>query len=82
MKLDQIQDIEVLRNELKKQMIKCVKDFTCKHYNGKTVEFKAGEYYYITQESDWDNYLYDSTQDIGADVSTEDVFKYFDVKNR
>lgn len=63
-------------------MIKCIKDFTCKNYNDKTVEFKAGEYYYITQESDWDNYLYDCTQDIGADVKTEDIFKYFDVKNR
>lgn len=53
MKLDQITDIEILRNELKKHMIKCIKDFTCKNYNDKTVEFKAGEYYYITQESDW-----------------------------
>ena len=80
MKLDQITDIEILRNELKKHMIKCIKDFTYKRYDGKIVEFKAGEYYYIIQESDWDNYLYDCSQDTGANINTEDIFKYFEVK--
>lgn len=56
MKLDEIKDIEILRNELKETMIKCVKSFKYKK-----IEFNESEYYYIEHDDeDGYNYIYDA----------------------
>lgn len=48
MDLDNIMDIEVLREELKKNMTKCVKSFSTTDDNFNTkIEFKKGMYYYL-----------------------------------
>lgn len=79
MKIDEIQDIEVLRNELKKHMIKCVEDFTTLNYKNKEVHFKAGEYYYVNQDSDYGADIYDYSQNVDAFVESEDIDKHFEI---
>lgn len=54
MKLNEINDINFLKNQLKRFMIQCKADFSKKNYN-----FKKNEYYYIHQEDGSGAYVYD-----------------------
>ena len=50
MKLDEIQDIEVLRKQLKKMMCKCIKEYYLENYKGEKIKTVIGEYYRFFQD--------------------------------
>lgn len=78
MKLDEINDIEVLRNELKKHMSKCKEGFTV-NWLGKPAEFKADEYYYVDQEGNDDIMVYDGDNDsVVGMLSLNEFERYFE----
>lgn len=78
MKLDEINDIEVLRNELKKHMSKCKEGFTV-NWLGKPAEFKVDEYYYVDQEGNDDIMVYDGDNDsVVGMLSLNEFERYFE----
>lgn len=56
MKLDEIQDIEVLRNLLKELMCKCIKEVEFKNHADRTVKTVVGEWYYFDYNDEYDEY--------------------------
>lgn len=64
MKLDEIQDIEVLRNELKKVMVKCIKECELENYKGEKKKTVVGEYYHYWQDEYDEFYINDNGYEI------------------
>jgi hypothetical protein len=72
MKLDEIQNIEVLRSELKKVMCKCIKDVT---YKG--VNFNQGEYYHYEYSDFYDKLYIFANSDFSIDL-VDDIKECFE----
>lgn len=73
MKLDEIKDIDYLKNELKRFMIQCKTDYSKKNSN-----FKKNEYYYIHQDDDDGAYVYDYEENSEfCFLSIQELDKYF-----
>lgn len=77
MKLDEIQDIETLRNILKTTMCLCIKERELKNYESQC-ELKAAkdEWYFYEYDRESEDYtIYDEKQNYG--YIKEDEFKEF-----
>lgn len=79
MKLNEINDLEFLKNELKRFMIKCKEDITIENLEGKHTDYNAGEYYYISQDED-SAYVYDFQENIGEYLSFDIIEQYFEIE--
>lgn len=76
MKLDEIQDIEVLRNELKKVMVKCIKDLKVDGVFD-NLDFKKGEYYHWVQDEQDDFNIHDDKGNYTYGCYI-DIYEYFE----
>lgn len=78
MKLNEINDVEFLKNELKRFMIKCKEDVTIENLKGKHTDYNVGEYYYISKNED-SAYVYDFQENIGEYLSFDIIKQYFEI---
>lgn len=84
MKLDEIQDIEVLRSALKSLMCKCIKEIELTNFQGDKKKIQPGEYlkfeeddggyYFVTDEEGYSINEYEFDEKYNHD---EDIRSYF-----
>lgn len=75
MRLNDINDIEILRNSLKKLLNECIQNYTC---ICKGDELKKGEWYFVDQEDENSVYIYPFDENgIGRCITSLDI-KTFD----
>ena len=73
MKLDEITDIEILRNELKEHMAKCKNDYV----ENNVILLNKGEYYDVDQDQDY-VYIYTDNCDKMITFSYKDAKIYLE----
>jgi hypothetical protein len=86
LKLDEIQDIEVLRKALKDIMCRCIKEIELENYRGDKKIISLGEYlkfeeddggyYVITDEEGYSINEYDIDERYNYTKSIEDYFEF------
>jgi hypothetical protein len=81
MKLDEIQDIEVLRNVLKSVMLKCIKETElegCGNKRSEKIKTMVGEYYFYEYYSEYGDFTISDGEGHLKDFDDGEVNEYFE----